>query len=117
VSIPLVEVGRADSAHDAGYPYRLESVGDRVVLSTGITSRLPLLFESDGRFVREIGRRGSGPGELTLPGLVLVDGDRLLIQDLVTRQLQILSGRRLSRRGTARYRDPATVGAGNSLGR
>ena len=91
LTIDLAEVGHADSPYDAGYPYSLESVAGRIVVSTGSESHLPLLLESDGRFVSELGRIGSGPGEFMLPGRVLAGDSSVIIQDLSTRQLLIFS--------------------------
>lgn len=47
-------------------------------------------FDNTGRWVRQIGRRGRGPGEFTNPGWMAITGERLYVNDLGTRQVVII---------------------------
>ena len=48
-----------------------------------------LEFNLDGKFVREIGRMGSGPGEFIYPGELDVEGDQLYLQDFGNLRLTV----------------------------
>lgn len=48
-----------------------------------------LVFDSDGEFVRTIGRGGGGPGELAGPSTVLIAaGDTILVPDMANQRVQ-----------------------------
>lgn len=52
---------------------------------------LPSLYSSDGRFLRVVGRKGTGPGEFTVPYEVFqAAGDSLVVLDAGTRRATIL---------------------------
>lgn len=53
------------------------------------------VFSRDGRFLKSIGRKGSGPGELSFPSGVAVLGGRIFVADKLNRRVQIFeaSGR------------------------
>jgi len=41
-------------------------------------------YDADGKLVRNIGRKGRGPGEFTFPSYVSLTGDRLYVWDELT---------------------------------
>jgi hypothetical protein len=49
-----------------------------------------VVFDRDGRFVREIGRRGEGPGEFEMPFEFCYDNGKLFVWDQGNRRVQIL---------------------------
>lgn len=80
LDIPVLSVGRLNSGQ---------------FLTTGVgTSRSVSLFAKDGRFEREVGRVGSGPGEFILPfRIALGAADSAFVVDRSSRRISILSGR------------------------
>ena len=64
------------------------SDGQRVVRLSG---RPPALYRSDGRFIREVGRRGAGPGEFEVAAhFSRLPGDSALILDSDLLRLSVL---------------------------
>jgi hypothetical protein len=55
------------------------------------------LFSKQGRFMKAVGRKGQGPGELSFPSGVSAVGGRIYVADKLNRRIQILdaSGRHL----------------------
>jgi hypothetical protein len=54
--------------------------------------QLPLVFAPNGRFIREVGRRGSGPGELKSPVYIaLLPGDSMLVLDTQLSRASVFS--------------------------
>jgi hypothetical protein len=77
-----------------GEPYLFTRLWQRGVITdragrTFVLTRDPaiLRFGRDGRFERAIGRRGGGPGEMELPAVMAVQGDTIVVLDLVKRAL------------------------------
>jgi hypothetical protein len=86
---PTVRIGVVDGAPE----YLFEWVSDvqplprgEVVVVDNRGGRVAL-FDGDGRWVRDIGRRGGGPGEYRTPISVWLAGDELLLWDIVPRRL------------------------------
>ncbi len=46
-------------------------------------------FDSTGRFLRIIGKRGNGPGELAMPQRMTVAGDEVVVSDLARRSFSV----------------------------
>lgn len=69
------------------------SAGGRYFVSSGdgFSPQLVQVFDTNGRWLRAIGRLGSGPGEYARPEAVLPKGDSLLIVDGDARRLTILN--------------------------
>lgn len=77
-----LRIGSVDGEHDAFVQIaqlRIDDEGLIYVLDT----RLPglLVYDRDGRFVRQIGRRGDGPGEYRRPGPFGLLGDTVWIAE------------------------------------
>lgn len=77
-----------------GEPYLFTQLWNRGVITdragrTYVLTRDPaiLRFGRDGRLERTIGRRGAGPGEMQLPAVMAVQGDTILVLDLMKRAL------------------------------
>jgi hypothetical protein len=89
---PLYSVGRAD-----GSP--VETFADVPAVAFDERARLYVLdrgntrvvvFDSTGRHVRTIGRRGAGPGEFTAPsGIAIVAGNMLAVADAALRSISL----------------------------
>ena len=80
---PAIEIGGGSGANDA-----LSGVAAAVRLSDGRiaiaeqSTRSVKLFDARGRFVRSIGRQGSGPGEFSsITRLALLPGDTIVAYD------------------------------------
>ena len=72
-----------------GEPYLFTNVFSRGVAvdDTGRTivlaGRSLVRFDADGRYEMTVGRRGGGPGEMQLPRSVMMNGDTVLVHDLL----------------------------------
>jgi len=49
------------------------------------------IFDSSGKYIKTIGRKGQGPGEFNMPYKIAVSDDRLIVWDLGNRRLCALS--------------------------
>lgn len=87
----LVTLGDTDGDGAlAGYPVVSPALdGMRIVVQPDGAPTPPRLFDARGRFVRLLGREGSGPGEFRRPAAVLVSGDSTLIVDTGERRLVV----------------------------
>lgn len=65
---------------DASNLYVLDRDGARVVV-----------VDSEGRFLRQIGRKGGGPGELQFPVGLALTGGRVAVHDMARRSLSVFS--------------------------
>jgi hypothetical protein len=86
---PAVRIGLVDGAPE--YLFELVSdvqplPGGEVVVVDNPGGRVAL-FDGEGRWLRDIGRRGDGPGEYRTPLHVWLAGDELLLWDMVPRRL------------------------------
>lgn len=85
---PLLTLGRVGAAAGAPSPDefgRVESViadaAGRLYVADGMALEVRV-FEPDGRFVRRLGRQGSGPGEMEgIHGAAWLGGDTLVVPD------------------------------------
>ena len=93
-SSPILSIGLVDGPE----PYllydvtslRLTSRGQIIVANAG--TRELRVFDSDGAFVRAVGRRGQGPGEYQhLTGIELFARDSLIVFDRDLRRLSVFS--------------------------
>lgn len=56
------------------------------------SSSLPMVFDSAGRFIREVGRKGQGPGEFNYPGVITaLPGDSVLVADVGTQRATVIA--------------------------
>lgn len=67
------------AADDNGNIYAVDSRANRI-----------FRFDSSGRFLNQIGRQGSGPGEFSLPNDLLIHRDNLIISDIRNYRIQFL---------------------------
>jgi hypothetical protein len=77
-----------------GEPYLFTRLWQRGVITdragrSYVLTRDPaiLRFGRDGRLERTLGRRGGGPGEMELPAVMAVQGDTIVVLDLMKRAL------------------------------
>ena len=74
----------------AGLPDRVDRSGDgRYWLFS--TAAPPALFESSGRFLRMLGRKGRGPGEYIAPHNAFFIGDSIVVLDSRQRRASVLN--------------------------
>lgn len=77
----------------AGEPYLFTNVSSRdvVVDEAGRTivlvGRSLVRFDAEGRYEMTVGRRGGGPGEMQLPRSLMMNGDTVLVHDLLKESL------------------------------
>lgn len=91
-SLPAVDIGVAEGDP----PYELTTASSslqlpdgRVVIANGGSNELRV-FDSQGRFLRSIGRKGGGPGEFGGPlHLALVEPDSFLAYDMNQQRLSV----------------------------
>lgn len=77
VLIDSVRLAENDSTY-VGQPSDLAVAPAGAFFITDGFARRVRAFGRDGRFLRNVGRRGNGPGELRNPGVLAFDGDTLL---------------------------------------
>jgi sugar lactone lactonase YvrE len=77
---PLSGLTPAIAALDPAPPYIMNRPTDvgfdpegNIYVSDGYVNARVIKYDKNGRFVKQAGRRGSGPGELTLPHAIAVD--------------------------------------------
>jgi hypothetical protein len=79
-----LRIGAADGHEEEMFHFvrgvATDAAGRIFVIDDG--SRVIRLFDADGRFVRRIGQRGSGPGEFTSIAALVVRGDTVHALDL-----------------------------------
>src|SRR5688572_22474434 len=92
--IEELSIGVADGAEE----YLLGDVADIVVARDGsiyvLDRQVPVVrhYDASGRFVRNIGRSGAGPGEFrSVSGLALTKDDRLLLWDTGNWRINVYS--------------------------
>jgi hypothetical protein len=80
------------AAHMTGPPMRVIVDGlGRYWLTYAGGNSLPLVYRADGRFIRELGPRGDGPGEWRAPAFVMpVPGDSVVVYDSRRGTLSVL---------------------------
>lgn len=91
---PVVEIGSADGAvgHDLYRPRAAARLpgGEIIIANTG--SNEIREFDSSGRFIRALGRKGSGPGEFeNLSWAGWLEGDTILGYDPPNRRLTVFA--------------------------
>jgi hypothetical protein len=67
------------------------------------------VFDSDGKYLRTIGRKGQGPGEMQMPSYVqITSNNEVLVQDYMAQRLSFFSvnGKYLRQISTAKTRTP-----------
>lgn len=78
------------------WPSAVRAVGTGFVVSSfparGAADVLPRLYDAHGRFIRQLGRRGDGPGEFQVPTVWdTLPGDSLVVTDLWGQRTTILA--------------------------
>ncbi len=74
--------GADDVDHDLTHPSNVEILSDGRIVSLSPVGNQLYVFAADGRALRALGKRGSGPGELMAPGgMSRARGDTLVITD------------------------------------
>ncbi len=89
-----VEIERAANAEDAavlGRPVALAWGGDRLYVADAVDCAIKV-FSREGRFLRSFGRKGGGPGELSLPSGVAVGGGAVAVADKLHFRIQTFDG-------------------------
>ncbi|HEX6051172.1 MAG TPA: 6-bladed beta-propeller [Gemmatimonadaceae bacterium] len=96
---PLVRLGAADGDGSlSGIPtaVRADGGGRYWVLEW---RRRPMLFDATGRFTRNVGRMGQGPGEFVTPfDVIQLPGDSLLVIDAAAHRATVFSADLRARR-------------------
>lgn len=67
------------------------------------------MFDSDGKYLRTIGRKGQGPGEMQMPSYVqITSNNEVLVQDYMAQRISFFSvdGKHLRQMSTAKTRTP-----------
>ncbi len=91
LSAPLWTVGEAEEPTALFQSIRSLAVSpDGVVAIADLGGRVAL-FDSLGNWVREVGRRGEGPGEYLQPTWVHFSGDSIFVWDVQLRRLSLFS--------------------------
>lgn len=92
-SAPAVSIGgaNAEGPYDVGRVTGARRLADgNIVLLNGATSELRF-FDGTGRYLRSVGRKGSGPGEFQSPYQLLRHGpDTLMVQDFSTSRITLV---------------------------
>ena len=93
----LLTLGMAGGSNDVGYFYQPNDVlvtprGDIFVAQGhGAGSGRILRFDKEGRFIKQFGRSGAGPGEFSVPHALAMDSQgRLFVGDRGNNRIQIL---------------------------
>lgn len=89
-----VEIGRAANGEEAavlGRPLALAWDGGRLYIADGVDCAVKV-FSRDGRFLRSFGRKGAGPGELSLPSGLAVAGGAVAVADKLNFRIQKFDG-------------------------
>ena len=89
-----VEMAAAANDADAallGRPMSLCSDGAALYVADAQDCAVKV-FAKDGRFLRAIGRKGRGPGELNFPSGVAVGGGKVHVADKLNRRIQTFDG-------------------------
>jgi len=91
---PFVDIGTADGrdGQDLALPWSSVRFGDgRIAISNGQSNELRF-YDSDGQFIRSVGREGEGPGEFRAIGLVqLGRADTIIVSDGILSRLTLFS--------------------------
>ena len=88
-SLPIIDLG---SQEFSGFVYPLRLSDGRVVVANGGTNELRF-FGADGKSLKTVGRKGSGPGEFQQLGwLELGVGDTLRTYDWSLRRFSVFAG-------------------------
>ncbi len=86
-----VEVPRPASLEDAAVlarPAAMAGDGERIYIADAIDCAVKV-FSRDGRFLRAIGRKGAGPGELAMPsGVAVAAGGAVAVADKLNFRVQ-----------------------------
>ncbi len=89
VPVDSVVLAEADSAYVGRIAGFTTSTAGNIFVADQLSSRI-LVFDGHGRFVRFIGRKGSGPAELLQPLRVGLQGDSLLwVSDFGPRSVKV----------------------------
>jgi hypothetical protein len=86
-----VEIARAANAEDVavlGRPAALACDGERIYIADAVECAIKI-FSRDGRFLRAIGRKGPGPGELSMPSGVAVADGAIAVADKLNFRVQL----------------------------
>jgi hypothetical protein len=86
-----VEIARAANTEDAavlGRPAALACDAERVYIADALDCAVKV-FSRDGRFLRAIGRKGAGPGELSMPSGVAVADGVIAVADKLNFRVQL----------------------------
>ncbi len=83
-----VDEGRPEEQFTSIPQLAFDSDENLYILDTG--NHRVVVFDRDGRFVRQIGRRGNGPGELNMPTGVTTSADgKVVVQDVGNSNISI----------------------------
>ena len=69
---------------------QIEFVDDKIIILDNKFERV-LLFDITGKFIKQIGSRGSGPEEYVLPGKFLIDKKRRILEIIDFRTTKVLT--------------------------
>lgn len=90
----VVEVAAAvNDADEAvlGRPIALAVDADSLYIADAMDCAIKV-FTKDGRYLKSIGQKGPGPGELSFPSGVSVAGDRIVVADKLNFRIQTFDG-------------------------
>lgn len=85
-----VEIARPANAEDAavlGRPAALACDAERIYVVDAVDCAVKV-FSRDGRFLRAVGRKGDGPGELSMPSGVAVEDGGIAVADKLNFRIQ-----------------------------
>lgn len=92
VLVPDLRIGAFDGSNQAlSQVGGLAVAGDGTMYVTQPAERLVRVYDPSGRFLRTIGREGSGPGEFRSIGSIGIRSDTLWISDTVQYRLTLFS--------------------------
>ncbi len=85
-----VAVNEADEAA-LGRPIALAVDADNLYIADAMEGAIKV-FRKDGRYLKSVGRKGAGPGELSFPSGVAVIGDSIVVADKLNLRIQMFDG-------------------------
>lgn len=91
-STPMLQIGVLDGPPEyvlSGVAGAVRLTDGRVAIGDGGSASVRI-YAADGRFLREFGRAGNGPGEFASLDLSRIGGDTLLITDVTNRRFSVL---------------------------
>ena len=74
-----------------GRPVAMALAPDRLYIADALDCAIKV-FSGEGRFLRSIGRKGDGPGELNFPSGVAAAGDAIVVADKLNFRIRIFDG-------------------------